>query len=143
MCFHSSAEKEAGVAGHMSFLRARCLGSSVSMRFSQNSVRCGYAPSVPDLKGGWSQYNNQSTVRGVRAAHAVSLPQLTHDIRALMCRYHFHHKRAQNTKAGHKQITYRGNKTTHLVTDSKHNYDSNVISENKKTLQTCGQSLNL
>ena len=56
-----------------------------------------------------------------KRARAASLPWLTSDIRALMRRRDFHHKRAKKTKADHEWITYRDlrNKTTRLIRDSK------------------------
>ena len=65
---------------------------------------------------------------------ATSLPWLTSDIRTMMRRRDFHHKRAQKTKAEHDWITYRDlrNRTARLIRDSKRDYYSYIINENKK-----------
>ena len=65
---------------------------------------------------------------------ATSLPWLTSDIRTMMRRRDFHHKRAQKTKAEHDWITYRDlrNRTTRLIRDAKRDYYSNIINKNKK-----------
>ncbi len=69
-----------------------------------------------------------------KRARADSLPWLTSDIRTLMRQRNFHHKRAQKTKSTDEWETYKKlrNKTTRLIRDTKRDFYSNVINENKK-----------
>ena len=51
-----------------------------------------------------------------------------------MCKCEYHHKRAQKTKSAKEWLKYKEfcNKTTQLIRDSKRDFYSNVIEENKK-----------
>ena len=64
----------------------------------------------------------------------LGLPWLTSDIRTMMRKRNFHHKRAQKTKSIDEWKTYKElrNKTTRLIRDTKRDFFSNVINENKK-----------
>ena len=69
-----------------------------------------------------------------KRARGDSLPWLTSDIRTMMRKRNFHHKRAQKTKSIDEWKTYKElrNKTTRLIRDTKRDFFSNVINENKK-----------
>ena len=70
-----------------------------------------------------------------RRVRAESLPWVTFDIRTLMRKRNFHHKRAQKTKSTDDWDKYRElrlrNKTTRLIRDAKRDFYSNTINENK------------
>ena len=65
---------------------------------------------------------------------AESLPWLTCEIRELMRKRDFDHKRAQKQKSSDEWIKYKElrNKTTRLIRNAKQDYYSNLIEENKK-----------
>ena len=65
---------------------------------------------------------------------AESLPWLTCEIRELMGKRDFQHKRAQKQKTTEEWIKYKElrNKTTSLIGNAKQDYYSNLIEENKK-----------
>ena len=68
-----------------------------------------------------------------KRARAESLPWPTSDIRSIMRKLNFHHKRAQKAKSTSEWDKYKElrNKTTQLR-DTKQDFYSNVINENKK-----------
>ena len=69
-----------------------------------------------------------------KRVRAESLPWLTCEIRELMRKLDFHHKRAQKQKSSDEWIKYKElrNKTTRLIRNAKQDYYSNLIEENKK-----------
>jgi hypothetical protein len=71
-----------------------------------------------------------------RRVRAESLPWIIFDIRTLMRKRNFHHKKAQKTKSTDEWDKYRElrNKTTRLIRDAKQDFYSNTINENKSDL---------
>ena len=69
-----------------------------------------------------------------KRVRAESLPWLTCEIRELMRKRDFHHKRAQKQKTTEEWVKYKElrNKTTRLIRNAKQDYYSNLIEENKK-----------
>ena len=73
------------------------------------------------------------TLNATADKHAP-LPWLTCEIRELMRKRDFHHKRAQKQKSTEEWVKYKElrNKTTRFIRNAKQDYYSNLIEENKK-----------
>ena len=93
------------------------------------------------VEDGWKEFiktftsvSDRHAPLATKRARAVTLPWLNSEIRALMRKRDFHHRRAQKTKTDNDWIIYKDlrNKTTHLIRESKRSYYSNVINANKK-----------
>ena len=70
----------------------------------------------------------------IKRVRAESLPWLTCEIRKLMRKRDFHHKRAQKQKSTEEWVKYKElrNKTTRFIRNAKQDYYSNSIEKNKK-----------
>lgn len=104
---------------------------------------------IVDLQSAsWDMINTTLTIEDAwlafkRTRH-TSLPWITADIRISMKSRDYHHKRAQKTGLQSEWLAYRSmrNKTTSLLRESKRNYYSKQVDENKSDSGKLWKTLN-